>query len=80
MHGGLCTRSKAIIKPAFHKSLPFSDLVSGWPGFYRNLQISSHKVLTQGGQGGIVRLLSRQRSDGNETQRPAPLFKKQNNR
>jgi len=29
MHGGLCTRSKAIIKPAFHKSLPFSDLVSG---------------------------------------------------
>ncbi|WP_233160988.1 hypothetical protein, partial [Aquitalea sp. ASV11] len=66
------------MKPVFHKSLPFSDLAVCATEFWQILQISSHKVLTRVGHGGIVRLLSRQRSDGNETQRPAPLFKKQN--
>ncbi|WP_233161140.1 hypothetical protein, partial [Aquitalea sp. ASV11] len=66
------------MKPEFHKVLPFSDLARSGAEFWQILQISSHKVLTRVGQGGIVRLLSRQRSDGNETQRPAPLFKKQN--
>jgi hypothetical protein len=40
-----------VIKPAFHKALPFSDLARGGPEFQQIVQFFSHKVLTRVGSG-----------------------------